>query len=565
MGMLIAMTSLFSLLTERWLPVRRASGLRLMIAPSDLTEGLDDDPIVAFDWPRPDFDAAAREFLIGLLSTACWSQVIDPELWLTWWEEPPTSAELAERLARLAPAFMLDGPGPCFLQDWEPLADKEQKTITSLLIDEPGDQTLKKNADLFVKRGRGATFSRSTAAMALFTLQAFAPAGGAGNRTSLRGGGPMTTLGLPTPSNDKHPVPLWNILWLNVWGEIDWVDPATVLPRVFPWLVPTRVSSKDEITTPRDVHPAQAYWGMPRRIRLVFSANPNNTPCDLTGTIDSVRVDAYRTQNYGTNYAAWDRAHPLTPYYRTKPTGQEWLPLHPQPGRLGYRDWVGLVVADAEDQAMCRTPAQIVGIIKDRLEILNAHYMRLLACGFDMDNMKARGFVESEMPIPIVDRDWRPSFDVHSRRMVAGAREVSGLLSVAVGKALTSGELPDAEKGSRRAAKDHFWESTEASFYEQIAALPEYLKTKGADTTALRQDWFLHLRKIALLVFDALVPMDTLEALALERLVKARRDLVSTLNGFGKNGLALYNALGLPPPESGKPKGKENKKGKASS
>ena len=100
---------------------------------------------------------------------------------------------LAERFAQVRDAFVLDGAGPRFMQDREELVGGVVP-ISGLLIDSPGANTIKNNVDLFVKRGRVTTLSRAAAAMSLFALQTFAPSGGAGHRTSLRGGGPLTTL-----------------------------------------------------------------------------------------------------------------------------------------------------------------------------------------------------------------------------------------------------------------------------------------------------------------------------------------------------------------------------------
>jgi CRISPR system Cascade subunit CasA len=86
----------FSLLDHAWLLVRRASGERARIRPAELIAGIKYDPIVALDWPRADLDAGAREFLIGLLSTACWRQVL--EGWEDWWTEPPDAATLGRLL-----------------------------------------------------------------------------------------------------------------------------------------------------------------------------------------------------------------------------------------------------------------------------------------------------------------------------------------------------------------------------------------------------------------------------------------------------------------------------------
>src|SRR4051794_31080629 len=236
------------LVSSPWMPFLRAKGERLWAAPSAVTDDVGtDDPIVAFAWPRADLNAAAHELLIGLLATTCTAQARDR--WPAWWNEPPGPAILAERFAQARDAFLLDGPGPRFMQDREEL-EGETLPVSGLLIDSPGANTLRKNADLFVKRGRAGTLSRTAAAMALYTLQTFAPSGGAGHRTSLRGGGPLTTLLLPGPLREGEPVPLWRLLWANVCLGPSWDDAPLAAPeRVFPWLVPTRVSDKARATT----------------------------------------------------------------------------------------------------------------------------------------------------------------------------------------------------------------------------------------------------------------------------------------------------------------------------
>jgi len=107
------------LLSDAWLPVRRASGSTHTIRPCDVTDGIDsNDPIVALDWPRPDFQLASLEFLIGLLATAC-PPTDDDDGWFEWWERPPKSEVLQAAFLPLAHAFVLDGDGPRFMQDFE--------------------------------------------------------------------------------------------------------------------------------------------------------------------------------------------------------------------------------------------------------------------------------------------------------------------------------------------------------------------------------------------------------------------------------------------------------------
>jgi len=56
----------FNLIRDAWLEARHASGRRSVIAPGGITQSLDDDPIVALDFPRADWNAALTEWLIGL-------------------------------------------------------------------------------------------------------------------------------------------------------------------------------------------------------------------------------------------------------------------------------------------------------------------------------------------------------------------------------------------------------------------------------------------------------------------------------------------------------------------
>ncbi len=82
---------------------------------------------------------------------------------------------------------------------------------------------------------------------------------------------------------------------------------------------------------------------MPRRIRLVFETNETHRPCDLTGEVDDIVVTGFVTEPWGVNYGVF--SHPLTPYYKIK---SDTLPVHAPEGRVGYRQWLGLVYASAD-------------------------------------------------------------------------------------------------------------------------------------------------------------------------------------------------------------------------
>ena len=551
--------AVFNLINAAWLPVRRRSGAVEHIQPWRITDGIGEDPFVAFAWPRPDFNGAAHEFLIGLLSTA--AAPGDDEDWEDWWQSPPAPEILEERSSQIAHAFNLDGPGPRFLQDLDPLEDAENKEIAALLIDAPGAKTLRDNADLFVKRGGVLALSRAAAAMALFTLSAYAPAGGAGHRTSLRGGGPLTTL--IVNDHEAYGATLWGRIWPNIESKrqisrrvVEAKDPDD-LGSIFPWFVPTRTSNSKEggrLTTPSDVHPLQVYWGMPRRIRFLFET-ARSRPCSLIDSQDSVVVTSYRTRNYGTNYSEGFE-HPLSPHYRQK-AGAAKLPVHPRPGGVSYRLWPGLVIPSSDK---LREPAQVIRQWPERA--LRRGQTRFAAFGYDMDNMKARAWIESEMPLwflpDAASREWLVQF---IERATAGADGVSRLLTSAVKSALYN--RPSDATGNYGFIAERFFRETEGAFYAAVRdAVTSIQNDPDVDdpTINVRENWAPTMASAALRLFDEYATGDGLEDRDMHRHVKARFFLALALAGRGKFGRTLFERdLGIASPEPARASKRGNK------
>ena len=548
-GTAAATRAVFNLMDEPWLPVRRRSGDTEHIQPWRVTEGIGEDPFVGFAWPRPDFNGAAHELLIGLLSTAAAPE--DHDEWANWWQEPPAPAALRDRFAAIAHAFDLDGPGPRFLQDIDPLEGAEEKRIAALLIDAPGAQTLRNNADLFVKREGAPVLSRAAAAMALFTLSAFAPSGGAGHRTSLRGGGPMTTL--VVAERRDHGATLWARLWPNVESREQIAERAAETKLdgagcTFPWLAPTRTSNPKfggKPTTPADVHALQVYWGMPRRIRLRFQ-DAEARRCGLTGDRDSVVVSGYRTRNYGIDYSEGFE-HPLTPYYRRKATDVVKLAVHPGPGGISYRLWPGLIVA-SEDRL--REPAQVVRHWRERAgSVGNA---RFAAFGYDMDNMKARAWLEGEMPLLRMTAETRDGLGAFIRQVTRSADTVSRLVTNGVKSALY--DNPKKAAGDFGNIALRFYRDTEGTFFAALGEAGSGIENDpdGDDPTLeARKRWAPVLERAALRLFDEYAPFDGLENRDMHRHVKARFQLVLALRGRGRVGKSLFEGdLDIPVPDS---------------
>lgn len=517
-----------NLISNAWLPVRRASGAAT-IRPAEVADLT--DPVLAPDWPRPDFRVATLEFLIGLLATACPPE--DERAWRVWWRTPPTQNDLDAAFAPYAHAFSLDGDGPRFMQDHEDLVS-ESEPVERLLIEAPGGSTVSKNTDLLVKRARVASLGRPTAAMALHTFQSWAPAGGAGNRTGLRGGGPLVTLVVPGDGQERRT--LWHLLWANV--PVGRPPDVADLPRVFPWLAPTILSTGGRGVTPEDAHPLQAFWGTPRRIRLDFGPADSPAPCGLTGVPDIIRVTGWRQRPSGANYLAWGGRHPLSPHYRVKP-GEELLPVHPQPGGIGYRHWLGLVAATKEG---LRAPAAAIATWRQS-RAMPEDDARLLAAGYDMDNMKARSFIEAEMPLPgnnpgVVDE--------LARDLVVSAGSVAVMLRGAVRAALFApGATVKAEADVLSTARERLWSATEGAFHAALRAVA----TDPAAGPSRREAWARTLRETALAIFDEAAPLTPEAGGAAPRLARARRNLLFALLGYGKDGGALFATLRLEPPK----------------
>lgn len=483
-----------NLVSDPWIPVRCIDGSRRIIAPWQMAEPGIEGP----DWPRADLNVACLELLIGLVYLA------DPPADIDEWDQraAPDPGRLRARLEPFAPAFNLLGDGPRFLQDLEQLAG-EPNSPDLLFIDSAGGQTARNNADLMVHRDRYQSLDLPLAAMALYAFQAFAPAGGAGNRTSMRGGGPLVTLVDPGEG-----------LWSCVWANVPYGEPGEM--QDLPWMRPTRVSDTGLEALPPEgaLFAAEAFFGMPRRLRLV------GDDTGVTGVIQ---------KPYGINYALWK--HPLSPYYRPKPDAG-WLPRHPRAGRFGYRNWLGVVAREA------------VGDASELASCLSEWRTRrgggsVVVAGWSMDNMKPRDFVLSIEPF----LDLAPEAEDRLAGIILAAEAAAAALRDALKAVIGSegGETLEAERES-------FFMATESRFSAHLATLQE-----GGDP---RRVWLDDLRAEALARFDALATpgLDQREANEIQRIVEARKFLAMAFSGYGKQGKAIFSALDMPLPENRKRK-----------
>jgi hypothetical protein len=164
---------------------------------------------------------------------------------------------------------------------------------------------------------------------------------------------------------------------------------------------------------------------------------------------------------------------------------------------------------------------------------------RILAAGFVMEKAKARSFVEAEMPVyEPDDPERREEQDEQVAQYVNGAKQAVDILRAALRMALfAEGAKPNTDAGLFTVARARFWAETEIAFYE----------------VCQEGDVKMFLRKIAhvcRMVFAVNAPI--LDNTHPMRVADAARYLEFSLSGYNKSGNALFDAFGLPRPDSGK-------------
>lgn len=509
-----------NLITDPWIPIIRADGTREKIAPWQIAE--QQNPVMEIAAPRPDFQGALYQFLLGLLQTVAPPE--DAREWAENWQVPPDAGVLRERFAQFADAFELINPdGIAFLQDFL-MPEGEQKEVAALLIEAPGGKTIKDNLDHFIKAGTVEGICGGCAATALFTLQTNAPSGGVGHRVGLRGGGPLTTLLRPEDATSA----LWQKLWLNIL-TVDEAAPAclSASPKVLPWCASTRVSDKaGGAILPDDasINWLHMYWGMPRRIRL--EAGKNSGICTLCGEDSPHLITHFRTKNYGMNYEGpW--VHPLTPYRYDPKHQAPPLSLKGQQGGLGYRHWLGFVWQDENNGD--KAAINVQSYFEQKFLYMSAETNIGLWCfGYDMDNMKARCWYEHNLPVVSVDQEYREIYFSFISDLIASAKDAVKELRSQIKAAWFS--RPKDAKGDTSMIDQSFWQAAESNFYQQLhklAQLSPDTRTLPADVAA---EWVRTLRGKCLELFDHWSLEGEVEDMNLKRVVKARRFLAVNLN-----------------------------------
>lgn len=530
-----------NLLTDRWIPVRRGDGTTATIAPWELVPPDDDStaPPVDIAPPRADFRAALFEFCIGLLQVTVATQRAHTKAqWLALWRTPPTQKDLRAAFADHARWFNLTGERPLFMQDFTlppPGPRDERLPVSSLLIDAPAKGSFPENTDLFVKRNRTESLCLACAGLALYTMQTYAPEGGRSYYTSLRGGGPLTSLAIPQDANGA-PVTLWHTLWLNVLPLREYGRKDTTIPeeedwpgKVYPWAAPTRMATK-YTTEPGDVHPFQSHWGMPRRILLLSSTHNAPISCSLCGMQTHTTInDIYRVPS-GTNYGpSWK--HPLSPYRHLE--GEQARSIKGKSDINGYTYWLGMIYGEGGTNSQERSDNVNYALSINDL----AGKILIRASGYQMKKNKPLQWCEGEYPVFTVPPEQLDEFRSAVRECVTLANTAKAALLGALRLALyPAGNAPKTDNPIFHGYAATFWGRTEAAFYDTVKAIAKAGANAEANAEAdaeatpkkiahLHKVWAVTLMSVAEDIFHSVIETQAFDVRTMVRVADARNIL----------------------------------------
>jgi CRISPR system Cascade subunit CasA len=380
-----------NLINDVWIPAILADGSKCKISPAQIAEI--DNPVIELAAPRADFQGALYQFLIGLLQTSFAPE--DHDEWLEYLETPPTVNLLRDAMSSITTAFEIDiSKGPAFMQELDDFGeeDKDDCPIEDLV----GENTRKKNSDLFVKQGVITQVDPYWAALSLFNLQTSGVLAWGQHRVGLRGNGPLTSILLASEEDAQ----LWKSLWLNVIdkenGDLipgDWKKKK--INDVFPWMTKTRVSPNKEKTIPMDVNPLQHFWPMPRRIRLKIE--PVEGVCDISGESIDYGVKSFKRINHGVYYTEnW--LHPLTPY--TSPTDKKNFPsvISGKDVSETFKDWPLIVIGYGEPSNRSM-PAMCIQLFHSHRSMdIDIADVNVWCFGYRANNANVYGYVDGKVP-----------------------------------------------------------------------------------------------------------------------------------------------------------------------
>lgn len=496
---------MINLLIDNWIPVLRKDGSTDKISPIGLLSDSDDNPAVEINSVRPDFDGAIMQFLIGVYQVLLSPE--EDEDCNEFFKTKPSVDSLKERIDLIAPAFVFDEGDHRFMQDPSADGSDEDRDINKLLLDNSSKPNMH-----FIKEGTIQHICPHCVAMALITLQLNSPVGGRGHWTSLRGGGPLTTL--VCMSDDEKT--LWKNIALNILSnekfptkEDTAVNPDDV-SRIFPWLRDELPNSDvvPEILPGGDMHPYHVLFNLPRRIWIDFNDTVSGE-CDLCGAKSNSLVKTYRTYNHGMNYNNSFWHHPFTPYkYSDKE--DEWSPVLCEES-IGYNNWIGYVCSSPED-SLKPQPAKVVDKVSERFREISDLKINMFGYAMEKGKAKARVWTQATFPTIPIDDAYRKKFLKEVSYLIQTAEKIMAFTVTNIKLSYTKSaenKKSSINQGKFSDVRAAFWHQTEPLFYDTLPLLVKALiadNEKGDDEHSevieCKKNWLRKLGIIVMQIFD---------------------------------------------------------------
>lgn len=524
-----------NLIDDPWLPVLDPSGSSRRVGLRDLLDG-NDSPAGSPALSDPLLDEAAFELPAALLWLALRPR--DERAWQQVWKSGVATTGLA-RLDALTPHFDLFSGKRAF-QD-STVGKLPEQPIAGLFHAAPGDQTANHNKDIGPPGPRG--LSPAAAAIALYAMQAHAPAGGPGFRTSVAGGGPLRTV---PRMGDTLFRQAWAMVLPRSVHEQGMDAGQTSMPdgAALPWVV-----SPGPKPMAGSAHPLLVLFATPRRILL--SPPTIEGRCDLTGAVGPL-VTHFREGQGGPEYSAGGFVHPWTPVRME--AGKPPLPVlaGSRPPSFGWRDWAGVVVPRKLTDKLVQVPAAAVSVWdRDRLDdaVGAASTLRVSAYGVRCDKAKVLGFVRSTHAFDVVSEASANDFQDAMESAIGAVERVGQWLAGAVRDVVNDGskDRKDPVERQVRGRSDALWSALEAAGVRFSRSLAQAVEGDGEAfvdaLTAARLGLHRATCKAAVAVFDDATGDAILQPDAGERAAAARGRLLGGL--YGRPGRGLFQ---LPDP-----------------
>jgi len=548
-----------NLILDAWLPVRCRDGTTRTVRPADIVAPPDaPDAPMDLNTPRPDFRGALLEFLVGLVQTAC-PPATDDE-WRDRLLTPPDAAWLHAQFEPLAPYFNLLEGKIRFQQDMGLKPTKKTVfRIEKLLIDAPGDNALKENRDFFVKRSNVENVCPNCAAMALLTMQSYAPGGGPGYFTSLRRGGPLVTI---VKANSLWKTVSANTLPLSRTGKVKpQAKPSKIDGYIFPWCDQIESNTKERDILPTEKHFLTTFWSMPRRILLLLERDSLGTQCDICCRNIDVRISRYATRPYGNKYSnQW--MHPFSPY-RIQALEASSLSVLAEPESTGYHHWLGYIFGETiSGEGKTLKPASCIDNARRILNVnIGSLSLGAIAYGYAMDKGKANKplqWIEGDIPLISISSELADEFRNDVAKLIHAASIVRDNLISGAHRALyyipskkdRPGEID--EKVAKQLLKDKedkkrtrltsistaFWTDTRSDFFDAVGRMAK--DPTDEDEVLEAGDAFARSIQVqALRLFDRAALSGNVDVARMKRVLEAR----GKMENFNQAGLRTLGLL----------------------